>query len=77
MNPLIIGIILCIFSQILFSSLFLFSYAMQPLSGVSIFALRIIVTFFGFWLLTLLSSQRKEILPFIRQNLAHRSKTGQ
>lgn len=69
MNPLIIGIILCIFSQILFSSLFLFSYAMQPLSGVSIFALRIIVTFFGFWLLTLLSSQRKEILPFIRQKL--------
>lgn len=71
MNPLILGIILCILSQILFSSLFLFSYAMQPLSGSVIFALRIVVTMCCLWLLLYFNPQKQSIKHFILHTLGN------
>ncbi len=71
MNPLILGIILCILSQILFSSLFLFSYTMQPLSGSVIFALRIVVTMCSLWLLLYFNPQKQSIKHFILHTLGN------
>ncbi|MFC0322620.1 EamA family transporter RarD [Gallibacterium melopsittaci] len=69
MNPIILGIILCILSQILFSSLYLFSYSMQPLTGTTIFALRIIVTMLSLWLLSYLNPRKESIRTFVVNTL--------
>ncbi|MFC0308834.1 EamA family transporter RarD [Gallibacterium trehalosifermentans] len=69
MNPIILGITLCIFSQVLFSSLYLFSYAMQPLTGSTIFALRIVVMMLGLWGLSLVSTNKQSIFSFIVNTL--------
>ena len=69
MNPLIFGIILCIFSQILFGSLYLFSYSMQPLSGTTIFALRMLVTMVSLWIFLSLNYTRQNIKDFITHTI--------
>lgn len=69
MNPVILGIILCVLSQILFSSLYLFSYAMQPLTGTTIFSLRIVVTMLSLWLLIYLNPKRQNIKVFLFNTL--------
>ena len=47
------GVVLCLLSQLLFSVLYLFSHWMQPISGTDVFALRMVMTAAGLWLITL------------------------
>lgn len=49
MNTIAVGVILCVLSQVLFSSLFLLSYHLQPLSGTVIFAFRIVMMALSLW----------------------------
>ena len=45
------GVVLCLLSQLLFSVLYLFSHWMQPISGTDVFALRMVMTAAGLWLM--------------------------
>ena len=42
MTPLSQGILLCLFSQLLFGVLYLFSHWMKPLGGTDVFVLRML-----------------------------------
>lgn len=55
MTPLSKGILLCLFSQLLFGILYLFSHWMKPLGGTDVFALRMLTMAAGIWLMTLYS----------------------
>ncbi|MDG6894115.1 EamA family transporter RarD [Volucribacter amazonae] len=63
------GLIICVISQCLFGSLYLFSYAMQPLAGTEIFALRMLVMAIGLWLLVITTLPAGSLRGFIRNHL--------
>ncbi|RIY34757.1 EamA family transporter RarD [Psittacicella gerlachiana] len=63
-------VLCCICSQVLFSSLYLFSDAMQPLTGTTIFSLRMLAMWCGLFLLINLVLPRKAFINFIRRDLS-------
>ena len=56
------GILLCIFSQLLFGVLYLFSLWLQPLSGTDVFAWRMVTMIFGLLLILFPTIGCKSIL---------------
>ena len=69
MTPLSKGILLCLFSQLLFGVLYLFSHWMKPLGGTDVFALRMLTMAAGIWLMTLYSIGLPALWRFARKRL--------
>ena len=67
MTPLSQGILLCLFSQLLFGVLYLFSHWMKPLGGTDVFALRMLTMAAGIWLMTLYSIGLPALGRFARE----------
>ena len=63
------GILLCIFSQLLFGVLYLFSLWLQPLSGTDVFAWRMVTMVFGLLLILFPTIGCKSILRLITETL--------
>ena len=72
MTPLSKGILLCLFSQLLFGVLYLFSHWMKPLGGTDVFALRMLTMAAGIWLMTLYSIGLPALGRFARKRLGTR-----
>lgn len=72
MTPLSQGILLCLFSQLLFGVLYLFSHWMKPLGGTDVFALRMLTMAAGIWLMTLYSIGLPALGRFVRERLGTR-----
>ena len=65
------GILLCIFSQLLFGVLYLFSLWLQPLSGTDVFAWRMVTMIFGLLLILFPTIGCKSILHLITNILGY------
>ena len=65
------GILLCIFSQLLFGILYLFSLWLQPLSGTDVFAWRMVTMIFGLLLILFPTIGYKSILHLITNILGY------
>lgn len=76
MTPLSQGILLCLFSQLLFGVLYLFSHWMKPLGGTDVFALRMLTMAAGIWLMTLYSIGLPALGRFVRERLGALGATG-
>lgn len=63
------GIVICVLSQCLFGSLYLFSHVMRPLSGTEIFALRMLTMAVGLWLLVIATLPSGSVRAFLRNDL--------
>ena len=65
------GILLCIFSQLLFGVLYLFSLWLQPLSGTDVFAWRMVTMIFGLLLILFPTIGCKSILHLMTNILGY------
>lgn len=63
------GVLLCLFSQILFGVLYLFSLWLQPLNGTDVFAWRMVTMLFGLGLIIFPTIGCRSVIRLIKENL--------